>query len=173
MKRKWIFLFSLTFFLLSANTEASYAYYEEPENLEENFQVESHEESYEEIHENVHNVHEDTNNENALARRLLEEKQKLSELSQNIDLKLPLDLELEQTLNETDTTSDSDTTEVKQSALLRKPAIKKEDQVDLTDEETQSLFPEESDEVSLSNSALLKPEVEKNSEYRTRKVRSR
>lgn len=158
MKRKWIFLFSLTLYLLSANTQASYAYYEEPENLEENLQEESYEE---------------TNNEDALAARLFEEKQKLNELSQNIDIKLPLDLELEQTLNETESTPDSDTTEVKQSALLRKPAIKKEDQTDLTEEETQSLFPEESDEVSLSNSALLKPEVEKNAEYRTRKVRSR
>lgn len=171
MKRKWIFLFSLGLLMLSNISKASYAYYEDPEEPNENYQ--SH---Y--IDEDSENTSEETS-ENELATRLNEEQQKLSELSQNIDLKLPEELELEHTLsesaNETQEGAEIDTTEVKQSAPSRKPAIKKEDQVDLTEEETQSLFPEESDEVSLSHSAILKTSAETSAEpsYRTRKIRSR
>lgn len=149
--------------LLTLNVQASYSYYEEPEDDFELTESETAEEST-------------SNQDNTeIITRLADENQKIQELSQNIDVKLPLDLELEQSLGQNEDENEIDTTAVKQSAINREPAIKDEDQTDLNSTEVPPTFnPEESDEVSLSNSAILKTASDDTQpEYRTRKLRSR
>lgn len=162
MKRKWIFLFTTFLLLFSYHSKASNAYYEESDDEDREVTNEEYLEAAQ-----ISASQAEYNNE-FLAERLREEHHKLLQLSNSIDIKLPLEKELEADLED----SESDSTEVKQSAISRKPAIKKEDQIDSTEEETESLFPEESDEVSLTNSAIQKP-IAKEELHRKRKIRSR
>ena len=167
MKRKWIFLFTLSLLALSRISNASYAYYEsadESEDSEEVITSDVNDNGYD-FENNNYNNGEANNPDETYAQRLLEEQQKLQELSSNIDVKIPLEQELEASLD-----NETDSTEVSQSAILRKPAIKEKDQ----EENTESLFPEESDEVSLSNSGIQKPQIENTeTQYRQRRNRSR
>ena len=163
MKRKWIFLFTLSLLALSRISNASYAYYESADESEDSEEVITSEVNGD--YNDAQESNQESNSDEIYAQRLLEEQQKLQELSNNIDVKIPLEQELEASLD-----NETDSTEVTQSAIERKPAIKEKDQ----EENTESLFPEESDEVSLSNSGILKPQIENNeTQYRQRRNRSR
>ncbi len=162
MKRKWIFLFTTSLLLLSYTAKASYAYYED--SSEEDQEIS--EEEYQEAIQNSET--ESKSNMEQMAQRLTEEQLKLSELANSIDVKLPLDKELEASLE----ANESDSTDVKQSAVSRKPAIKENEQSNFEDGMNEDSS--ESDEVSLSNSAIQKPNIPKeNLKYQTRRLRSR